>query len=125
MKRIFILVKFFSFIWFFTFIFLGVYFAIYPARFTGVEISLGSAFWHSLSLGYMAVISVLALFPAINPRKYWVYLLPLSIAKLSSSCVFFYWYRTFGGETLLQGSLIDLCIGVVALILYLYLYKKM
>jgi hypothetical protein len=121
MQRIFVLTRVLSIVWLIGFVVTGAYLAIYPAGLVGVPIVEGSALWHSLSIAYMATVTVLVLFPAVDPVKHWGYLLPLAVAKLSSSSMLIYWYMIFHNRALLVSAYIDGSIGVIAMILFLYI----
>jgi len=102
------------------FIIVGLAFALYPNAVTGSEVTSSSSLWHSLTLAFMATVSMLALLVVIEPKRYLDMLLPLFIGKLVSSLSSLYWYIQFSNSTLLTNTFIDGAIAVMALILYLF-----
>lgn len=107
-----------TFIAFLGFVIVGILFTFYPNMVTGSEVSSSSALWHSLSLAFMATVSVLALIITINPRKYLDMLLPLFIGKLISSASSLYWYTQFNSNILMLNIITDGFIAIVTLIIY-------
>ncbi len=101
------------------FIIVGGLFALYPNMVVGSTVSSSASLWYSLTLAFMATVSILALLVAINPRKYLDMLLPLFIGKLVSSLSSLYWYIQFSRGILLTNTFTDGMIAIVALILYL------
>jgi hypothetical protein len=101
------------------FIIVGGLFTVYPSMVVGSPITSSSSLWHSLTLAFMATVSILALLVAINPRRYLDMLLPLFIGKIVSSLSSLYWYIQFNENILLTNTLTDGAIAVMALILYL------
>jgi len=106
------------------FLIVGILFYISPETFTGYEISPESALWHSLSLAFMATVTVLALIILYNPRKYWFGLLPLGIGKAVSALSSGYWSTIHNINFLMTNTLVDGSIGVISLALFTYLNIK-
>jgi hypothetical protein len=120
MARIWILTRVVASIFLVGFVFVGVVFAFTPSLVMGVSIDVYASFWHSLSLAFMATISLLVLLILWDPGRYWVLFMPLGIGKTVSFISFFYWYLRFGLDVLLMGFLIDISIAIISIALYLY-----
>lgn len=101
------------------FIVVGLAFIVMPQAITGEPIGGESALWHALSLGFMATVTVLGLMVLLNPKKYWIMLMPLGLGKAASSITSLYWYTTYQKSFLLLNTIVDGAIAIIALILYI------
>ncbi|MDM7275438.1 MAG: hypothetical protein P3X22_004880 [Thermoprotei archaeon] len=116
-----------SFIALIGFLAVGLMFALKPEVFTGSAVGSGSAMWHSLTLAFMATVSVIAFMIMLNPRAYWSMLIPLAVGKLASSVSSFYWYAVLSPQAspmLLLNYVVDGLIGIIALALYAMILFK-
>jgi len=101
------------------FLTVGLAFAFKPQWFTGADVTRESALWHSLSLAFMATVSIIALMIALKPEKYWEMLLPLAIGKAVSSISSLSWARVHTGSSWLElNTVVDGTIALIAISLY-------
>lgn len=122
--RIWILIRILSLAAFIGFLLIGVLFYIKPDAFTGYSISPQSSLWHSLTLAFMATVTILTLMILYNPRKYWPCLLPLGIGKAVSALSSGYWYTIHNIEFLITNMMVDGGIASISLALFLYIVLR-
>ncbi len=109
-----------SIIAFIGFLVVGALFALYPPMFSREEVDPGSAIWHSLSLAFMATVTLVALMIALNPQRYWEMLLPLAVGKAVSSLSSIAWAIHYPSVGFLKiNAVIDGSIALIAVALYI------
>lgn len=123
-ERIWIVVRILALLGFTGFLIVGILFCITPETFTGYNVSPESSLWHSLSLAFMATVTILALMILYKPKIYWYGLLPLGIGKTVSAVSSGYWYTRHNTEFLMTNTVVDISIAVISLAIFLYLQIK-
>lgn len=124
-NKIWLIVRILSILAFLGFLIVGLLFIISPDLFTGYQISREASIWHSLTLGFMATITVIAFMIAYKPETYWHGLLPLGLGKVASAISSLYWYFIHRLGFLIINTMVDSSIALISLILFLYLlYSK-
>lgn len=103
------------------FLIVGSLFALSPESFTGGPITSESALWHSLTLAFMATVTLLAAMVLYNPKRYWHALLPIAVGKATSSISSLYWHTKFNTQFLYTNTIVDGGIAAISIILFLYL----
>jgi hypothetical protein len=122
--RVWLFVRGLSIIAFIGFLIVGILFLITPESFTGYNISEESSLWHSLTMAFMATVTVIALMIAFKPERYWHGLLPLGVGKAVSSVSSIYWYTKHNIEFLQINTVVDGSIAAISIILFLYLLYR-
>ena len=123
-NKLWIFVRILSILAFIGFLIVGILFIYSPSSFTGYEITRESSLWHSLTLAFMATVTMIALMITVRPERYWFGLLPLGVGKGVSSISSLYWYTKYNTEFLFTNTLVDGLISIISLVLFLYLFLK-
>ncbi len=120
-----ITIKVIAFMGFIGFAAFTALYALRPGYFS--PITENSAFWYALGLAFMVTVTVLAFMVFLNPKKYWIFLIPpLAAGKITSSLSSLYLSEIYVTISWLKITVVtDGLIALIAVILivlsYLYL----
>ncbi|MGC9180242.1 MAG: hypothetical protein ACP5GZ_08580 [Vulcanisaeta sp.] len=119
------IIKIISLIGFLGFAAFTVLYVLMPAKFSPVMEH--SAFWYALGLAFMVTVTVLALMIFLDPKRYWVLLVPLAAGKLTSSVTSLYLSQLYPSVQWLKLTVVtDGTIAIIAIILLIlsYIYLR-